>query len=125
MLVGVGVDLMDVGRMEAEYRGGDAELLTSLFTPTEIAYCTGKHRPAQHFAARFAAKEAFLKAFGLARGEGIPWREIEIINDDSGRPEVVLHGALRQEAERRRVRAVHVSLSHAGEMAMAEVILES
>ena len=125
MLIGVGVDLMDVARMEAERRDGGAGFLADLFTDGEIAYCADKLHPAEHLAARFAAKEAFFKAFGVDGKRGHPWREVEVVNAASGRPEVRLHGGLRAEADERRIKAIHLSLSHTRELAVAQLILES
>jgi holo-[acyl-carrier protein] synthase len=124
MLVGLGVDLMDVARMDARTRE-DAGLLEQLFTPDEITYCTGKRYPAAHYAARFAAKEAFFKALGIDGASGRPWREVEICNQASGKPELRLHAATEQSARARNVKTIHVSLSHTRETAIAQVILES
>ena len=123
MLVGVGVDLMDVARVEAQV--GDEAFLSSVFTPGELDYCRGKRYPAQHLAARFAAKEAFFKALGVDGKQGLPWREVEIRNDESGRPEMRLHGALEKTAQAKKVAAIHLSLSHAGGVAIAQLVLES
>ena len=125
MLVGVGVDLMDVARMEAQSQQGGAGFLEGLFTQREIAYCTAKHHPAQHFAARFAAKEAFFKALGVDGKRGLAWREVEVVNHESGRPLLVLHGQTQQVAQGKDVKAIHLSLSHAGGMAIAQLVLES
>ena len=124
VLVGIGVDLVDVGRVESRARE-DAGLLESLFTPAEIAYCSAKHRPAQHYAARLAAKEAFFKALGIDGKSGLAWREVEVMSGPSGRPELALHGSLAETARRREVKAIHVSLSHEGTMAVAQLVLES
>ncbi len=123
MLLGLGVDLMDVARMEEQSR--DSGFLQGVFTPGELAYCMGKRSPAQHLAARFAAKESFFKALGIDPGHGLPWCDVEIRNDPSGRPGVLLHGALGEAARRKGVRAIHISLSHAGGMAIAHLVLES
>jgi holo-[acyl-carrier protein] synthase len=125
MLIGVGVDLMDVARMEAQCREGGADFLGRLFTPEEIAYCSGKRYPAQHFSARFAAKEALFKALGIGRDERLAWREVEIHNSASGKPEVRLHGRLSDTAHQRQVRAIHLSLSHTDQLAIAQLFLES
>ena len=91
MIVGLGSDLLDVARVEQKLRE-DSGLTQSLFTPLEIRYCEGKHHPARHYAARFAAKEALLKALGTGWRDGLSWREIEIRNDELGRPVMVLSG---------------------------------
>jgi holo-[acyl-carrier protein] synthase len=123
MLLGLGVDLMDVARMERQSREGG--FVEGLFTPREIAYCAARHSPAQHFAARFAAKEAFFKALGVDGKRGLSWREVEVVNQESGRPELTLHGETLAAARKKGVKAVHLSLSHAGGMAIAQLILES
>jgi holo-[acyl-carrier protein] synthase len=124
MIVGLGSDLLDVARVEQKLRE-DSNLVTSLFTPLEIAYCEGKHCPAEHYAARFAAKEALLKALGTGWRDGLSWREIEIQNDDLGRPVMVLSGRVEQLACQRNVVRVHVSLTHSATHAAATVVLES
>ena len=124
MIVGLGSDLLDVARIEQKLRE-DSGLAASLFTPLEIHYCEGKHRPAQHYAARFAAKEALLKALGTGWRDGLSWREIEIRRDELGRPVMVLSGCVEQLARERGVTRVHVSLTHTAAYAAATVILES
>ena len=116
---------MDVARMEAQLREGGAEFQRSLFTLREIEYCSAKRYPARHFAARFAAKEAFFKAFGAGGHQGFPWREVEIGNDEQGKPFVTLYGSLEAKARERGVKALHVSLSHTRELAMAQLAVES
>ncbi|MFH0899292.1 MAG: holo-ACP synthase [Pseudomonadota bacterium] len=124
MIAGIGVDLMDVSRMEESLQSGDTGLLAELFAPTEIAYCQSKYLPAQHFAARFAAKEAFFKAFGIDQAEGLCWRDVEITSEESGKPGILLHGRLRKNADSRGVRTIHLTLSHTRDMAIAQVVIE-
>jgi holo-[acyl-carrier protein] synthase len=125
MIVGVGHDVFEVARMEAELRTRGADLRDSLFTPAEITYCETKRYPARHFAARFAAKEAFFKALGADPERGHRWRDVEITNEPSGRPCVLLHGPTRDLTRGRDVGAVLVSLSHTNELAAATVVLEA
>jgi holo-[acyl-carrier protein] synthase len=125
MIVGVGHDVFQVARMEAELRTQGTHLRDALFTPAEVAYCEAKRYPAQHFAARFAAKEAFFKALGTDPVGGQPWREVEIRNEPSGRPCILLHGPTHDLACERHVGAVLLSLSHTAELAAATVLLES
>ena len=111
--------------MEAELRTKGASLTDELFTPDEVAYCEGKRYPARHFAARFAAKEAVFKALGADPAKGHSWREVEIRNEATGQPHVLLHGDTRGLARGRRVDTVLLSLTHTAELAAATVVLES
>jgi holo-[acyl-carrier protein] synthase len=125
MIVGVGHDVFEVSRMEAELCTEDRPVRDDLFTPGEIAYCEGKRYPARHFAARFAAKEALFKALGTGTTRGQLWREVEICNEPTGRPRVLMHGSTRDLVRSRHIDAVFVSLSHTAELAAATVVLES
>ena len=125
MILGFGSDALEVARMEAELSKGEASFRDVVFTSEEIAYCERKRSPARHYAARFAAKEAVLKALPGDGQRGVNWREIEIRNQTSGRPCVILHGAARQLAEACAVGAIFVSLTHTAELAAATVVLES
>ena len=125
MIVGIGHDVFEVSRMETELREGGAPFLAAVFTPAEVAYCGAKRYPARHFAARFAAKEAVLKALGADGDRGRAWAEIEVCNDASGRPHVALHGGVQALAQARRVQAVFLSLSHTATLAAATAVLEA
>lgn len=124
MILGIGVDLFEVARMEEELRRQGSDFGHDLFTPEEIAYCEGQRHPAQHYAARFAAKEAVFKALALDGREGAHWREVEVRAGPQGRREVLLHGRLGELARERGVSRVLVSLSHTRAFATASVILE-
>jgi holo-[acyl-carrier protein] synthase len=123
MVLGIGTDLVEVARIarELELRGP----LEGVFTPAELAYCTSMHNPAQHFAARFAAKEALVKALAAAQQSGLFWIEIEVQRGPNGEPSLVLSGRIKAIADRLGVKRIHVSLSHTGELAFASVIVES
>lgn len=123
MILGIGTDLLDVSRMARELGGEDRGFLDAVFTPSEIAYCESQRYPARHFAARFAAKEALFKALS---GEGPPdfWRDVEVARDGDAPPRLVLHGRMKEAADRRGVRSVLVSLSHTAGVAAASVVLE-
>ncbi len=99
-------------------------LKAKLFTPAEIAYCESKHRPALHFAARFAAKEAFLKAMGTGWSGGHKFSEIEVVNNALGKPELFVHGKVREFCEAHGIGAMEVSLTHIKDVASAVVVLE-
>jgi holo-[acyl-carrier protein] synthase len=124
MILGIGVDVFDVARMERELRRDPGETRAQLFTAREVADCDHRASPARHFAARFAAKEAVFKALRTATMDGATWREAEVLTGADGEPQLVLHGRLRELADRRHVRRVLVSLSHARDIAAAAVVLE-
>ena len=111
MITGVGTDLIEVERVAGKIskEEGFRELV---FTPNEIAYCETKANKFQHYAARFAAKEAFLKAIGTGWITGIAFNEIEITNDENGRPLLNLIGATSKFLESRGIGKAWVSLSH-------------
>ncbi len=126
MIVGTGVDLCEVGRIrDAIGRSGDL-FLRRVFTAGEIE--TVGHAAANRFeryAARFAAKEAGMKAVGTGWQSGVTWRDFEVVTEADGRPVLLLHGVAADLARRRAVARIHISLSHTAGMAIASVILES
>ncbi len=124
MIVGVGTDVLEVARMAREL-SADAGFRAAVFTPGEIAYCDPMRHPEQHYAARFAAKEALFKALGADSRAGMRWREVEVRREPSGLPVLVLHGATRALAESAGADAVFVTLAHTGVTAAATVVLES
>jgi holo-[acyl-carrier protein] synthase len=124
MIKGIGTDIIEVGRVERESARLGPDFLQRLFTPGEIDYCESKRRPFESYAARFAAKEAFLKALGTGGRDGISWQDIEVIRDARGRPELVLRGRAEALARERGISKVFVSLSHSHEFATAVTVLE-
>jgi len=124
MIHGTGIDLVDIDRLEKILRKWDTRFLNMLYSPEEIGYCTKKAYPAIHYAARFAAKESFLKSLGLGLGMGIKLKDIEVRNDAQGRPILNLNGRASEILEERGITSVHVSLSHSRIQAGAVVILE-
>jgi len=124
MILGMGIDLCEVSRMRAKVQAPADDFVTQVFLPGEIAYCGTKRYPAEHFAARFAAKEAVVKALAGANGGGSFWQDIEIMNEQDGRPVVRLHGRAKEMADALGVRRVFVSLTHTRDLAAATVILE-
>jgi holo-[acyl-carrier protein] synthase len=121
MIVGVGVDIIDVERIEAALnrpRTG-ARFRARVFTDGEVAYCAPRRNAAESFAARFAAKEAMMKALGNSYG----WREIEVIRSN-GPPSLRLHGRAQERAARLGIQRIHLSLSHTATLAIAYVIAE-
>ena len=125
MIVGLGVDLFDVARMESELRKADPGFTRQLFTRAEIDDCQRQRHPARHFAARFAAKEAIVKALSSNAAFAASWTDIDTCRDGHGRWHVVLHAGARTHAERLGVRRLLVSTALAGDMALASVVLES
>ena len=119
----MGTDIIEVQRIE-EKLARTKGLKTRLFTETEIAYCESKHRPAQHFAARFAAKEAFLKAMGTGWSNGHKFSEIEIVNNAQGKPELFVHGSVDEFCRTHGIAGMQVSMSHIQNLAKAVVVLE-
>src|SRR5512135_1865142 len=122
MIVGVGVDIIDVQRIQAALdhpRTGE-RFRVRVFTDGEIAYCLRRRHAAESFAARFAAKEAMMKALGRAYG----WREIEVVRG-TGAPTLRLYGRAQERAEALGLQRVHLSLSHTATLAIAYVIAEA
>ncbi len=117
----IGVDVVDVGRISRLAAEHEARL-DAVFTRRELAYCAGKRRRDEHLAARFAGKEAVLKAFSTGLARRMRWTEVEIVNDRRGRPEVHLHGEVAAAAERRGLARVDVSLSHTAGLAVAQAL---
>jgi holo-[acyl-carrier protein] synthase len=125
MIVGLGTDITEIDRIEAAIRRHGRAFLERVFTPREIAYCERHRASGERFAARFAAKEATMKALGTGWRRGVRWVDIEVVRLPSGRPTIELRGAAREHAERLGVNRIHVSLTHSGNIAFAEVIFES
>jgi len=123
LIFGAGTDIIEVQRIEDKLLRTES-LKTKLFTPAEIAYCESKHRPAQHFAARFAAKESFLKAMGTGWSGGHKFIEIEVIDNPQGKPELFVHGKVKEFCEAHGIGVMEVSLTHIRDVASAVVILE-
>jgi len=123
MILGIGVDLVDVRRVEAIIYRWQQRFLKRVFTDIEIKYCNNKKNPAQRFATRFAAKEAFIKALFPKGQEGISYRDIEI-DQKKSRPVINLYGKVKDSAEEMGVKRTHVMLSHDGNYGIANVILE-
>lgn len=124
MIVGVGIDIAPVARFERALRDPGDSFRDAVFTSAEAAYCESKRCPVRHFAARFAAKEASLKAL-VGVGVGVPpLHDVEVRVEDSGMPRIELHGRFREIVERRRIEAIHVSLTRTEGLAAAIVVIE-
>ena len=126
MIVGVGVDIVAVARIRAalERARTGARFCARVFTPEEVAYCGGRRNAYESYAARFAAKEATMKALGRGFGEGLAWHDIEVARG-TGAPTVRLAGGALARAQALGVSRLHLSLSHAGDLAVAYVVAES
>lgn len=118
----VGVDLVPVARM-ARLLASQPRIVTRLFTAEEQRYCGSRRHAEVHYAARFAAKEAVLKALGTGLATGMRWTDVEVRRDRNGRPRVHLHGAVAAHAGEIGVTDLDVSLSHTGEHAVAHAIV--
>ena len=124
MIYGTGIDIVDISRFERFVREDNQSLFRRVFTPVEQAYCTEKKRSAQHYALRFAAKEAFVKAMGTGLRDGISWHDMEVVNDPFGKPELKLYGRAEELFRQKNLGRIFLSLSHDGNYAIASVILE-
>jgi holo-[acyl-carrier protein] synthase len=125
MIVGVGIDVVEIARVERMFSERRDQMLSRLFTPAELEYLSTKAFPAQHLAVRLAAKEATYKALSgndLARGIG--WREIEVFSRGDGAPQLRLHGRAQERFAELGAATIHVSLSHSQATAVAVVIVE-
>lgn len=124
MIVGTGIDITEVPRIQRTLdRYGD-RFLKRVFTAEEIRYCTGKPNAAERLAARFAAKEAGMKAIGTGWRGGVTWKDVEVVRFPGQRPQLRYHGRAAQIAFALGCNKTHLSLSHTGEQAIAHVILE-
>jgi len=121
MVRGIGVDIIEIARIRSSMDALGERFLNKIFTAGEIAYCEGKHLPHQHFAARFAVKEAVSKALATGWSGEFRWKDVEVLNDPSGRPSVSLTGRLRDRLARA---AIHVSISHSEHHVVAVVLIE-
>ena len=121
-IIGVGIDLAEVARIDTMLRRYGDRFLRRVFTEREATYSTRRRVPAQHLAGRFSAKEAAMKALGTGHSQGVLWRDIEVVRR-SGPPQLELHGgALRRFTRIGAVRAL-VSITHTRDLAMAQVVL--
>jgi holo-[acyl-carrier protein] synthase len=125
MILGVGIDIIEVARIKASHEKFGARFVSRILHADEIAYCLSHKNPAPFIAARFAAKEAISKAFGTGIGAQLGWQDIEIRRKDSGEPFVVLHGKGEKLFKSRRAKRLLVSLSHTANHAAATAVLES
>jgi holo-[acyl-carrier protein] synthase len=124
MILGLGIDIVAIERIAGLLERHSGRAKERLYTAAERAYCEKMARPALHFAARFAAKEAFVKALGTGFSAGIRWRDIGIVHDPKGKPELALEGTARDAMESLGGARGLVSLTHDSLHAAAVVVLE-
>ena len=126
MIVGLGMDLVDIARIQKLLDDKGDRAMKRLFTEGEAAYALKRAEPARHLAARFAAKEAAYKALaGTVEARGVSWLDIEVASEWDGRPTLLLHGRASARAAELRVARAHLTLTHAETIAGAVVVLES
>ncbi len=124
MIVGIGTDLAEVDRIGQSIARYGSRFLNRIFTERERAYAGGRANSTERFAARFAAKEAGMKAIGTGWNRGVTWKDFEVVNERSGRPTLHLSGAAEKIASQLGVRRSSISLTHTAQMAFAVVVLE-
>lgn len=124
MVFGIGLDLVEVARIEESLKRFGERFQKRMFTQVERDYCNALPHPPLHFAARFAAKEAYLKALGTGLSNAISWQDVGIENLPSGKPELRILGRALELAQERGITQMHVSLSHTHGHAAAVVVLE-
>lgn len=124
MIAGTGVDLAEVPRIRASIERFGDRFIQRIYTAAEIAYVESKANRYERYAARFAAKEAGMKAIGTGWKRGVRWQDFEVVNLPSGKPTLRFHGMAAQFADRLGVKNVSLSLTHTAELGMAYVILE-
>jgi holo-[acyl-carrier protein] synthase len=122
-LVEIGIDIIDIDRITRMLKKYP-KFRSRVFTEREISYCEKKKYPAQHYAARFAAKESIMKALGTGWAENIHWKDLEIRETSSGKPSVYLHGQAQVICKKQGVKEIRISLSHckAYAVALAQVV---
>lgn len=125
MIVGTGIDIAEVDRIAQSIERFGERFLQRVFTEGEIRYCDSKANRFERYAARFAAKEAAMKALGTGWNYGVRWRDCEVTRMPGGRPTMSFHGKAAEFATKLGVKNISLSLSHTQEQAIAHVILES
>src|ERR1051325_1281626 len=122
MILGIGIDIIEVARIEASYEKFGERFLTRILLPGEISYCLSHTKPGPFLAARFAAKEAVSKAFGTGIGAQLSWQDIEVKRKETGEPYVIMHGNGLELMKQRGARIVHLTISHTEKHATAMAI---
>ena len=125
MIVGTGIDIAEVPRIRQSIARFGQRFLQRIYTPGEMRYCDSKANRYERYAARFAAKEAAMKALGTGWNHGVRWCDCEVVRMPGGRPTIAFHGKAAEFATRLGAKNVALSISHTTEQAIAQVILES
>jgi holo-[acyl-carrier protein] synthase len=125
MIIGTGVDLAEVPRIRQSIERYGARFLNRIYTEAEISYCEEKASRFESYAARFAAKEAGMKALGTGWSQGVRWRDIEVVRRKGQRPTIQFHGEAAAIATKLGAKNIALSLTHTSEQALAHVILEN
>ena len=125
MIVGTGIDIAEVPRIQLAIERFGQRFLERIFTEGEMNYCDSKANRVERYAARFAAKEAAMKALGTGWNHGVRWRDCEVVRMPGGRPTIAFHGRAGEFAVKLGVKNAALSISHTEEQAIAQVILEN
>lgn len=124
MIVAIGIDLVEITRIEEVFARRAERFRDRVFAEGEISYCERRASKFASYAARFAAKEAVMKALGTGWSDGVGWKDIEVVSGSSGAPALQLHGRAFERLNEIGATKVHLSLTHSGNLAIAQVILE-
>jgi holo-[acyl-carrier protein] synthase len=124
LIVGLGVDITEVGRIQSAIETSGERFLRRIYTPAERAYCEQFKNKYERFAGRFAAKEAAMKALGTGWRRGVRWVDFEVVREAGGRPTISLHGEAAKIAQQAGVQRVSLSITHTATQALAQVIFE-
>jgi holo-[acyl-carrier protein] synthase len=124
VIVGLGLDIAEIDRIAQVLTRHGTAILERLYTSREITYCERHKNKFERYAARFAAKEAAMKALGTGWRRGVRWRDIEVVNAPGGKPSLLLQGAARQIADGLHARNISLTITHSGNLAVAQVIFE-
>jgi len=125
MIVGSGIDMVEIGRIQQSMDRYGKRFLDRIYTPAEQAYCLRKRMAAESFAARFAAKEAGAKALGTGISRGVNWLEIEVMREPGGRPTLRFHGRAAEFAAHLGATRAALSITHTAAFSLASVVLEN
>lgn len=123
MLLSTGIDIVEISTIEQLMAACGDRFLHRVYTLAEIKYCHQKFNCPQHFAVRFAAKEAVMKALGCGWSRGVQWKQIEVVNDERGKPEIVLTGKALEIYNMNKAGGITLSVSHSRDFAVASVVM--